>query len=163
MRYRTLLLVVALTAFLGVVREAWPQTSSTNSIAVEHPWARATPVGAKTGAAYVTIVNHGSTPDRLIHASTPLADKVQFHQENNDNGVMRMREVPAVPIGSGALVTLKPGGTHIMIVGLRQQLKDGQTLPLTLDFEKAGKMEVKVPIAKAGAMEDHDMGSMHIQ
>ena len=157
MRYRVLLLG-ALIALPGVVREAWPQASSASAISIEHPWARATPMGAKTGAAYLTIVNHSSSADRLIHASTSVADKVQFHQENNDNGVMRMREMGAVPIGPGASVALKPGGTHIMIVGLKQQLKEGQALPLTLEFEKAGKIELQVPIAKAGAMGDQDMG-----
>ena len=96
----------------------------------------------------------------MVAASTPLAEKVQFHQESEDNGVMRMRELPRVDIGPDAAFTFEPGGTHIMMVGLKQQLKEGQTFMLTLQFEKAGKIELQVPIAKAGAMEDHHMSGM---
>lgn len=162
MRLKALLFLI-LTVCLSVASGAYAQPSSATAISIEHPWARATPRGGRTGAAYVTIVNHGLTPDRLIHAATPRADKVQFHQENDDNGVMRMREMPAVDVGAGTSVTLKPGGTHIMMIGLKQQLKEGQTLPLTLEFEQAGKIELQVPIAKAGAMGDHDMSSMQTQ
>ena len=159
MKYRTSLLVI-LTICLSVLAQAQAQTSTTNSISVEHPWARATPAGAKTGAAYLTLVNNGTVADRLIRASTPVAEKVQVHQEIDDNGVMKMRELPVVDIGPGAALTFKPGGTHMMIIGLKQPLKKGQTFPLTLEFEKAGKLDLQVPIAKAGAMGDHDMSGM---
>ena len=159
MKFRNVLLL-ALTICLTVVAQGQAQTSTTTSISVEHPWARATPGGARTGAAYVTIVNHGSTADRLIGASTPLAEKVQFHQDIDDKGVMRMRELPAVDIGPGATFTFKPGDAHMMMVGLKQPLTKGQTFPLTLEFEKAGKVEVQVPIAKVGARGEHDMSGM---
>jgi copper(I)-binding protein len=161
-KYRKVLLLI-LAVCLTVAGQSRAQTSPANAISIEQPWARATPVGARTGAAYVTIVNHGSSADRLIRASTPLAEKVQFHQENDDNGIMRMREMSAVAIGPGTSVTLKPGGTHIMILGLKQQLREGQTFPLTLEFETAGKIELQVPIAKAGAMGDHDMSGRQAQ
>lgn len=159
MKYGALFSLVA-TICLSVVGQVQAQTPAAGSIAIEHAWARATPVGAKTGAAYVTFVNHGAAADRLIGASTPMAAKVQVHQDTEDNGVMRMRELPAVDIGPGATFTLKPGGTHMMIVGLKQTLKQGQTFPLTLEFEKAGKIDLMVPIAKAGAMDDHHMNGM---
>jgi periplasmic copper chaperone A len=158
-KYRTPLLVI-LTICLSAVTHVQAQTSTTSSISVEHPWARATPAGAKTGAAYLTLVNNGTSADRLIRASTPMAEKVQVHQEIDDNGVMKMRELPVVEIGPGAALTFKPGGTHMMIIGLKQPLKKGQTFPLTLDFEKAGKIDLQIPIAKAGAMGDHDMSGM---
>ncbi len=138
MRYRTSLLVI-LTIYLSALTQAQAQTSTTNSISVEHPWARATPAGAKTGAAYLTLVNNGTTADRLVRAS---------------------RELPVVDIGPGAALTFKPGGTHMMIIGLKQPLKKGQTFPLTLEFENAGKIDLQVPIAKAGAMGDQDMSGM---
>jgi len=158
-RYRTSLLVI-LTIYLSALTQAQAQTSTTNSISVEHPWARATPAGAKTGAAYLTLVNNGTIADRLVRASTPVAEKVQVHQEIDDNGVMKMRELPVVDIGPGAALTFKPGGTHMMIIGLKQPLKKGQTFPLTLEFENAGKIDLQVPIAKAGAMGDQDMSGM---
>src|SRR5258708_28226990 len=108
------------------------QTPGQNTIVVEQPWARATPAGAKTGAVYVTLINNGSAGDRLLGATTPVADKVQFHSAREDNGVSRMREMRTVELAPGARVSFNPGGKHIMVVGLKQALKEGQSLPLTL-------------------------------
>jgi copper(I)-binding protein len=149
---RLAFLLLVMGTCLGIAAQPRAQTTATSPIIVEQPWARATPGGARTGAAYLTIVNHGPAEDRLVGASTPVAAKVQFHQETDDNGIMRMRELPTVEIGPGATVTFKPGGMHIMLVGLKQQLKEGETFPLTLQFEKAAKIDLLIPIAKAGAM-----------
>lgn len=81
---------VVLLAF-GIGGASRAQTPAANSIVVEQPWARATPPGAKTGAAYLTVMNNGATPDRLLGATTPLADKVEFHKETEESGVSRMR------------------------------------------------------------------------
>ena len=140
--------------------EVWAQTSAGNSILIEQPFARATPKGAKTGAAYMTLENNGTSDDRLIGATTPLGDKVQFHKETEDNGVSRMREVHSVDLAPGAKVAFRPGDMHMMIVGLKQPLEQGKTLPLTLQFEKAGGVEVTVPIQGIGAMHHGDMDSM---
>src|SRR5258707_5744502 len=115
------------------------QTPDTKAIVVDHPWARATPAGAKTGAAYMTLINNGSSGDRLLGASTPVADKIQFHSVTEDNGVSRMREMHDVAVAPGARVTFSPGGMHVMLVGLKQPLKEGQTFPLALTFEKAAQ------------------------
>src|SRR6266568_1640983 len=141
--------------------QAHAQPSGQNAIVVERPWARATPAGARTGAAYVTLINNGSSSDRLQSAATPVADQVQFHSASEENGVSRMREMRIVEVAPGARVAFSPGGLHIMVVGLKQPLKEGQTFPLTLTFEKAGKIEVTVPIAKVGAMQGGDMGPMN--
>jgi hypothetical protein len=151
MTYRVLLVLV-LGMCVGIAGQARAQTPSASTIAIEQPWARATPAGAKTGAAYLTIINRGSASDRLVSASTPMASKVQFHEETNDNGIMRMRELPSLEIQPGATVTFKPGGMHIMLVGVKQQIKEGQTFPLVLKFEKAGEIDLQIPVAKAGAM-----------
>jgi len=154
-------LAVFLLAVVTVFVHAQAQTTtSSNSISIEHPWARATFAGGKTGSAYLTIRNSGTSSDRLIEASTPLANKVQFHQENDADRVMRMREMPAVTIPPGASVILKPGGTHIMIIGLTRQLKAGQNFPLTLGFERAGKVDLRVPVFSAGAMGNGEMEHM---
>ncbi len=139
---------------------AYAQTSAQNTIVVERPWARATPVGARTGVVYVTLFNNGSSSDSLVSAATPVADQVQFHSATEENGVSRMREMRTVDVTPGAKVAFSPGGLHIMVVGLKQPLKEGQTFPLTLTFEKAGKIEVTVPIEKVGAMQGGRMGSM---
>ncbi len=153
-------LMTALVLVLYLGGETHAQTSAASTIAVEQPWALATPGGAKTGAAYMTLINNGASADRLLSATTPLADKVQFHKETEDNGVSRMREVHSVELEPGAKIIFKPGEMHMMIVGLKQPLTEGHTFPLTLQFETAGNIEVTVPIEKVGAMQHEDMGSM---
>ena len=145
---------------LAINGQVHAQTPDAKSIVIDHPWARATPTGAKTGAAYVTLINNGSSGDRLLAAKTPVADAVQFHSVSEENGVSRMREMRAVEVPPGGKVTFSPGGMHIMLVGLKQPLKEGQTFPLSLTFEKAGKVDVTVSIAKVGAMQHGDMGPM---
>jgi periplasmic copper chaperone A len=141
--------------------QAHSQTLDQNTIVVEHPWARATPAGAKTGAVYMTLINHDSTSDRLLSATTPVADKVQLHSASEDNGISRMREIRTFEVAPGAGVSFNPGGMHIMVVGLKQPLKEGQSFPLTLTFEKAGKEDVSVPVARVGAMQHGDIGPTH--
>jgi copper(I)-binding protein len=136
--------------------------SAANTISVELAFARATPGRAVTGAAYMTLVNGGTSADKLVGAETPAADKVQFHKETEENGISRMREVHDVQLAPGAKIVFKPGEMHMMLVGLKQPLIEGQTFPLTLQFEKAGKVEVTVPIQKVGAMQHEDMGPMHM-
>jgi copper(I)-binding protein len=155
-------LVLGFLLVLAVGARAHAQTPDAKSIVVDHPWARATPAGAKTGAAYVTLINNGGSGDRLLSATTPVAGQVQFHSVSEENGVSRMREMHAVEVAPGAKVTFSPGGMHIMMVGLKQPLKEGQSFPLTLTFEKAGKMDVTVPVAKVGASHDENTGAtMH--
>jgi len=152
-----------LSAFLlalAVYGQVHAQTPDAKPIVVDHPWARATPAGAKTGAAYMTLINNGSAGDRLLGATTPVADKIQFHSVTEDNGVSRMREMHDVAVAPGARVTFSPGGMHVMLVGLKQPLKEGQTFPLALTFEKAGKVDVTVSVAKVGAMQHGDMSPM---
>lgn len=139
--------------------QAYAQISSQNTMMVERPWARATPAGAKNGAAYVTLINNGNARDSLLRATTPVAEKVQFHSASEENGVSHMREMHAVEVAPGARVTFTPGGMHIMVMGLKQPLKEGQTFPLSLTFETAGKVDVTVPVAKVGAMQGGNMDS----
>lgn len=131
----------------GLAAMALAQTAT---IQIDHPWARATT--GQTGAIYMTIKNAGSADDRLVSAATPVAGEVQLHIEINDNGVMKMRPVPAIDVKPKGQTTLKPGGLHVMLIGLKQPLKQGESFPLTLSFEKAGKLEVSVVVEKAGAM-----------
>ena len=153
-------LIAALLLVLYLGDGAHAQTSAASTVVVEQPWARATPKGAKTGAAYMILKNNGASADRLLSATTPLADQVQFHKETEDNGVSRMREVHNVELEPGAKITFKPGEMHMMLVGLKQPLIEGQALPLTLQFERAGNIDVTMPIEKVGAMHREDMGMM---
>jgi copper(I)-binding protein len=120
-----------------------------DGLKIEQPWARATPGGAKNGAAYVTL--ESASADALIAASSPVAEKVQLHTNTMEGGVMKMGPVEAVTLDPGKKVELKPGGEHIMLMGLKRPLKDGETFPLTLTFRNAGKREVQVKVEKPGA------------
>jgi copper(I)-binding protein len=148
---------LALAASLFLAGGAVAQTGS---VEVKDAWARATPDRAENGAAYVTIAS--SVPDKLTGASTPVAAQAQMHQMTMDGGIMKMREMTSIDIPAGKPVTLKPGGVHLMLSGLKQPLRQGQSFPLTLDFEKAGKREVTVSIRGVAAMgpQDHGSGGM---
>jgi copper(I)-binding protein len=143
-------LAIALMAVVLAPRAA-PAQSAT--IAVQQAFARATPAGAKNGAVYMTIVNHGASEDRLVAASTPVAGRAELHRTIDEGGVMKMRPVDAIPIPpAGGQAVLKPGGLHLMLLGLTAPLKLGQAFPLTLVFAKAGQLTVTVMVEKPGAM-----------
>jgi copper(I)-binding protein len=124
------------------------------AVAVEHAWSRATPRGAATGVVYAMILNSGTSDDRIVSASSPVAAGIRFHSASNENGVMKMTLLPALQVSPGMPVVLKPGSTHMMLIGLKQQLKEGQSFPLTLMFEKAGAVEVSVRVGKIGALDE---------
>jgi len=153
-------LLIALIVAAGLLGPARAEPPTSSGIAVENAWARATPGGARTGAVYLTLANHGADADRLVGVATPVADRAQLHAESLENGVMKMRPLAEVEVRPGATAVLKPGATHVMLVGLRQPLKEGDTFTLTLNFAKAGRQDVQVKVAKAGAMGMPGMGGM---
>jgi copper(I)-binding protein len=116
---------------------------------VDDPWARATPPGAKVGAAYMKIT--GATADKLVGASSPAAARVELHVTEKKGDVMRMREVKAYDIPAGGSFELAPGGSHLMLVDLKSPLKQGTKVPLTLRFEKAGEVKVELEVRALGA------------
>ncbi|WP_185973712.1 DUF1775 domain-containing protein [Ferrovibrio terrae] len=118
-------------------------------IMVEQPFARATP--AKVGGVFLTLKNGGGTADRLVKAASPVAANVELHTHIKDGDAMRMRAVENIPVPANGQTALEPGGYHIMLIGLKQVLKEGESFPLTLTFEKAGNVTVSVPVQKAGA------------
>jgi copper(I)-binding protein len=120
-----------------------------DGLKIEQAWARATPGGAKNGAAYVTL--ESAAPDALVAASSPVAAKAEVHTHMQDKGVMKMMPVKEVPLDPGKKVELKPGGEHIMLMGLKRPLKEGEHFPLTLTFRNAGTREVEVRVEKPGA------------
>jgi periplasmic copper chaperone A len=116
------------------------------TLAIAHPFARATPPGAQIGGAYMTIDNTGAAADQLVRASSPAADAVQIHSMAMQGNVMRMREVSGLDLPAGGRVELKPGGYHLMLVGLRKPLAEGTRVPLTLTFAHAGSIDVEVAV-----------------
>jgi periplasmic copper chaperone A len=121
-------------------------------LVISQAWTRATPNGAKIGGGYVTIENKGSAPDRLIGGSADVAGKVEVHEMSMVGGVMKMRPVEnGLTIDPGKTVKLAPGGYHLMMMDLKSQLKQGDKVPVTLEFEKAGKVTVSLDVAGVGA------------
>jgi copper(I)-binding protein len=128
---------------------ASPALAQQGQLEINNAWARATPGKAENGAAYLTI--QSPTADRVVSASTPVAKKAELHTMSMQGNVMQMRPLSALDVPAGQPVTLKPGGEHIMLLGLTKPLREGQTFPLTLDFEKAGPRTVTVAVEKPAA------------
>ncbi len=120
-------------------------------VQVDHAWTRATAPGAKVGGGYMTIKNAGAA-DKLVSASSPVAAKVELHIHTNDNGVMKMREVPGgYDIPAKGALELKPGGAHLMFMDLKAPLKEGDKVPVKLKFEKAGEVSAEFQVGGLGA------------
>lgn len=122
------------------------------SLKIENPWARATAASARNGGAFLAISNTGAQADKLVNASSTVAARTELHTTIDDNGVMKMRHVPAIEVPAGGMAMLKPGGFHVMLMDLKAPLTEGQTFPLTLTFERAGNVTVDVTVGKPGAM-----------
>lgn len=122
-------------------------------IAVTEPWSRETAEGQNAGGAFMTIANTGTAPDRLTGGSTPVAGRVEIHTMTMENDVMRMRQLAdGLEIPAGGQVTLKPGSFHVMLMDLKQPLKAGDKVPLTLTFAGAGTVDTELEVRAAGTM-----------
>ncbi len=140
-------IVLAITSF-----PAWAHDYTAGSLHIGHPWARATPKGATVGGAYLTITNNGSTPDKLVGVSSPVAKQVS-------GGIMKMRPVEGgLEIDPGQTVTLKASGYHLMLEGLNKPLKEGERVPAPLEFAKAGKVNVELAVEGMGATDQGQTG-----
>lgn len=149
-------LFLAFVLLLAGIGIASANSYKLGALEIGHPWARATPPTAPTGGGYLSIKNNGATPDRLMSASSPVAAAVQVHEMKMEGNVMRMRELDGpLEIKPGETVTLAPGGMHLMIMGLKEPLKQGDKVPLTLVFEKAGKIDVDLVVVAIGASPGH--------
>lgn len=123
------------------------------TITIGHPWARATPGPVRNSAAFMTFDNAGAA-DKLVSVSGDVAKEIQIHSMITEAGVMKMREVTSVDVPANGKAELKPGGFHIMLIGLKEGLKDGEKFPLKLKFEKAGEVTVTVVTEKMAGMEN---------
>jgi periplasmic copper chaperone A len=142
--------IVVLSALLAAPARA--QEVKAGDLLITQAWSRATPGGAKVAGGYLTIENRGSAADRLIGGSSDIAAKVQVHEMATNNGVMTMRPLDSgLTIEPGKTVTLAPGGYHLMMLDLKGPLKRGDKLPVTLEFEKAGKVQVSFDVQGVGA------------
>lgn len=128
-----------------------PTNQTAGDVVIDTPWIRATPAGAKVAGGYVKLTNRGTSPDKLLGASIEDAERGEVHEMKTENGVMKMAPVDGIAIAPGASVELKPGGYHLMFMGLKAPLKQGDTAKGTLVFEKAGTVNVQFAIGGLGA------------
>jgi periplasmic copper chaperone A len=145
-------LTVIMTLVLGfVVQPVLAADFKIGHLTIENPWSRATPGKARSGVAYLTISNHGKVLDKVVSISTPAAKRADIHRTQMKDGMMTMRPMGELILRPGSSVLLRPGGMHVMLMGLTAPLKKGGSFDLTLNFEKAGSLTVKVGIEKIGA------------
>jgi len=149
MTRRTLLLAAAAGLLAPALARAQNPAASP-TLRIEAPWTRAAGQGQQ-GVGYMTVRNAGAQPDRLLSASSPAAGRVELHTHIRDGEVMRMRAVDAIPIPAEGAATLQPGGLHLMLVGLTRPLREGESVPVTLRFERAGEVTVELAVQAAGA------------
>ena len=116
------------------------------SVQIKDAFARATNPGQSVGGGYLTIENPNTSPDKLVSVSYAKASSVQIHEMKMEGDKMIMRDIGTLVIPAKSTVELKPGGYHLMLMGLKEQLNDGDVLPITLQFEKAGKVDVSMPV-----------------
>ena len=128
-------------------------------LVISQPWSRATPGGAKVAGGYLVIENKGTAPDRLIGGSAEIAGKFEIHEMAVENGVMKMRMLDkGLAIDPGKTVKFAPGGYHLMLQELKGPFKQGDKVPVTLQFEKAGKVAVTLDVQGVGAQAPGDAG-----
>ncbi|MCX7623911.1 MAG: copper chaperone PCu(A)C, partial [Thermomicrobium sp.] len=117
-------------------------------IVVRNVWARAATQGDGVSAVYMVIENTGDQPDRLLHAHCDAAQTVELHESRMENGVMKMQPVEGIDLPPHGTIELKPGGLHVMMIGLTRDLNPGDTLELELHFEQAGHVTVEAVVQK---------------
>lgn len=142
---------IAVTGVLLAGAAFAQQSTPASGVTVTKPWARATPGGAKVGGAFFEVSAAKESGDKLLSVKSPVAGVAELHTHSEVDGVMKMRRVDDIPVAAGKTVALKPGGLHVMLMELKQPLKEGETIDLTLVFEKAGEVAVKVPVLKVGS------------
>lgn len=139
---RTLLFVLGLVVATPVFAQ----------IQIENPWVRATAPGAKMAAGYLEIRNSAAAGDRLLGAASPAAARVEMHVTIKDGDIMRMREVKEFRVPAKGRFELRPGGAHLMFVDIRHPYREGEKIPVTLRFERAGEVSAEFRVGRLGAM-----------
>ncbi len=140
------LAVISVVLMLAVGLTACGGSNSSTGITVSDAWVRSPVIIDQPGAAYLVIQNNGATEDKLLSAESDAAKVVELHESMESGGMMSMAPVPNIPVPANGKVELKPGGFHMMLMGLTRPLKTGDKVQLTLNFEKAGKIPVTAEV-----------------
>lgn len=152
-------LLTAMTVALLIPASGTAADYKIGSLTISDPWSRATPKGAQTAIGYMTIRNNGTSPERLIGGSIEVAAQFQLHSMKMEGDVAKMNELHSVEIKPGQSIEFKPGGSHVMFVGLKRQLAKGEHIKGTLVFEHAGTVPVEYNVEGIGAK--HTEHSQH--
>ncbi|MCA1497599.1 MULTISPECIES: copper chaperone PCu(A)C [unclassified Bradyrhizobium] len=156
---RIKLSLLAAAMLLGTSAGVAADDVKAGDLVISQAWSRATPGGAKVAGGYLTIENKGRAADRLVSVSADIAGKAEIHEMAMDNGVMKMRALnKGLAIEPGKTVKLAPGGNHLMLQELKGPFKQGDKVPVTLQFEKAGKVTVALAVQGVGAQAPGDGG-----
>lgn len=145
-------------AAAGPLQQIAASDSAHAKVMIEAPFARASAGLAKNGAAFLTVKNMTGEADRLIGVRSDVAARTELHTHLKEDGVMKMRRVEAIEVPADGMAMLAPGGDHVMFMGLKAPLKEGETFPLTLIFEKAGEITATITVGGVGAMQGHGAG-----
>ena len=152
MKHLTHMIAFAATLAALLAAPVRAEDVKAGDLVITQAWSRATPSGAKVAGGYLTVENKGSTADRLVSGSGVVAGRVEIHEMAMDGGVMTMRPLDkGIVIDPGKTVKFAPGGNHLMLMDLKTPLKQGDKVPLTLQFEKAGKVNVSLDVQGVGA------------
>lgn len=143
MKRFTQLLGLLLTSALSI-----PAWAADTGIMIHDPYVRLAPPNAQATGAFMLIKNSGSSERKLIKAASPAAKTVELHTHINENGVMKMREVPAIDIKAHGQTELKPGSYHVMLIDMKAPLKEGDTVPITLSFDDGSTQQIAAPVRK---------------
>jgi periplasmic copper chaperone A len=153
-------MVFALCALFALAACGAPPspTEPSGGVEISAAWAAPTPGGVDVSAGYLTIANSTAENDRLVAAASPRAERVEIHEMAMDGAVMRMRRAEALDIPAGEQVALAPGGLHLMFFGVTQPFAEGEEIPVTLTFERAGAVDVTLPVQRGpDAAPAHEM------
>lgn len=143
--------LVLLVSALSAAQLSHAHSAKLGAIEIGHIWTRATAPGAKAASVYAPFRNTGTISDSLTGADTPVAERVEIHETHEENGVVKMRMLETLELPPGKPVAMRPGGKHLMLVGLKRPLKKDESFPLTLHFFRAGSIEVQVMAEDLGA------------
>ncbi|MEN9502730.1 MAG: hypothetical protein RI964_2015 [Pseudomonadota bacterium] len=154
------LVLGAVLAMTSACQAEHKTAQAADSVKIENPYARAVPPGQANSGAFMTFVNSSDVDHSVKSAASPVADKVELHTHTNNNGVMEMRQVPQIDVPAKGRAELKPGGFHIMLLGLKQAMKAGETAEITVTFEDGSSTTVKAPIQDVTPPAAGQMGGM---
>ena len=150
------LAIFTILMFLTMSSIAFAHSYKQGDIEIGHIWTRATAPGMTTAAVYMPLLNTGTKTDELVGASSDWADKIEIHESTNENNIARMKMLDSLALEPNKPVAMRPGGIHLMVIGLKHQLKKGDMFPLTLQFKNAGSIKVEAMIEAMGATSGGD-------